>query len=534
MGFGLWLMSRLPADANGTTWCRALVVAGVGLELVNPRLAPVAAAAATPKQRPVLAAARASTALRQLGAATGVAVLGSVFATRLTDEISSRISAFPQLSGQGPQIAGLVLDGRTNVAVKSAPALVRPALYSVIHTSFTQTMHEVFLVAAGVALVSAILALSIRSSDVRKQGTVVDEVAIVPALAALSAGERPRAQLDPGPYALAEVQPAELTPSAVVHAEALVVDITPKEEGVTVDLATIDLASRPFPPAGPTSTEFATVMRPRDQADGRDRVNGRSETDADQSATAEDAGERLGADEEAGSDHPASLGASAAVAHPVPVSSPGAVGHRVHEEAPRDVALLGGDSRGVLELTTAGSLSVRVTRARDGSPVKAELALLSSGADVVLRHWTDGDGGLIVPDLPAGHYELVVQSLGYRPETRPVAVTESGARSVEVGLVGVGHIYGAVAGPGGGWLPGVLITLTDASGAVVATTKSDSAGSFHFTRVLEGSYTVAAPTWAAAIAAVETGPGSVVAADVEFVRSREENDVTVRPLEGGD
>jgi hypothetical protein len=76
--------------------------------------------------------------------------------------------------------------------------------------------------------------------------------------------------------------------------------------------------------------------------------------------------------------------------------------------------------------------------------------------------------------------------------------------------------------------------LADGSGAVVATTTSDDAGSFRFTRVPEGSYTVAAPAWAGADAQVETGPGSVVAADVEFAAWREENDGTMRPLEGGD
>jgi MFS family permease len=470
VGFGLWLMSRLPTHASWADLLPGFVVAGAGLELVNPRLDRVATASAGPQERSVLAAARASTVLRQLGTAIGVAVLGSVFATRLTDEISSRVSTFPQLSGQGPEVAGIVLDGRTSAAIRSAPALVRPALHSVVQTSFTQAMHQVFLVAAGVAIVSAVLALSIKSSDVRNQAEVLEGVAIVPALAALTAGEKPRAELVPGPSVPTELQPAELGPSTVTPAEALVVDVAPKEV-VTVDLATIDLASRPSPPAAPVGAELATV----------------------------------------------------------PVG-----GTPNQETTPTDVTLTRGRAGDVLELAGLGSLAVKVTRSKDGSPLKAELALLRSATDIVLRHWTDGDGELIVPDLPAGHYEVVVQSIGYQPETMPVAVTESGTRSVNVGLVGVGHIYGAVSGPGGGWLPGVLITLADGSGAVVATTTSDDAGSFRFTRVPEGSYTVAAPAWAGADAQVETGPGSVVAADVEFAASREENDGTMRPLEGGD
>ena len=64
---------------------------------------------------------------------------------------------------------------------------------------------------------------------------------------------------------------------------------------------------------------------------------------------------------------------------------------------------------------------------------------------------------------------------------------------MEVALVGMAHIYGAVEGPGGGWLPGVLLTLTDVSDRVVAITKTDAAGSYHFSCVPEGSYTVERP-----------------------------------------
>jgi hypothetical protein len=455
VGTGLWLMSRLPANTTWSDLVPGLVVAGVGLELANPRLAPTAAAAAAAEVRSALSAARASTALRQLGAATGVAVLGSVFATRLTDEISSRVTTFPQLSGQGPQITGLVLDDRTGAAVSSAPALARPALYAVIQTSFTSTMHEIFLIAAGVALVSAVLALSIRSSDVRKPAPAAEAVEMAPALAALRSGERARGQLVPGPSLRPEVQPAETVG---------------RQEPVPLEPLPPGLATITTPPEG-AGTPAGTPARP--------------------------------------SAGPSGVGASSG---PEWLNGGGARADAVAGDLP--------------ERRATGSLRVRVTGARDGSPLKAELALVNSEAEVLLRHWTGSDGELVVPDLAPGDYELVVQSLGYRPETMPVAVGPGATRAVEIGLVGVGHIYGAVAGPTGGWLPGVLVTLTDGSGTVVATTKSDNGGSFHFTRVPEGSYTLAAPAWAGAGSPIETGPGSVVGADVVFGPSPDENGQT--------
>ena len=167
-------------------------------------------------------------------------------------------------------------------------------------------------------------------------------------------------------------------------------------------------------------------------------------------------------------------------------------------------------------LVPSGSLAVRVSRARDGLPLKAELKVLGSTPAEIARYRTGADGELFVPALAPGKYELVVQKVGYRPETMRAEVTEGGTRGVEVALVGMAHIYGAVEGPGGGWLPGVLLTLTDGSDRVVAITKTDAAGSYHFSCVPEGSYTVAAPAYFGATSLVEIGAGSTVAADVVF------------------
>ncbi len=203
VGVGLWLMSRAPASAGWEDLVPGLVTVGVGLELVNPRLGSTAAAAAGPEERSLLAASRTISTMRQLGAAIGVAVLGSVFATRLSDELSSQLSAFSQLSGQAPQMAGLVLEGRRAAAVSAVPANIRPLLLSAVQTSFAGAMHEVLLVASAVGVLSGLLALSIRSSDVPRQKEARQEVQTVPVLASTSRAElvagRARAQLVPGP-----------------------------------------------------------------------------------------------------------------------------------------------------------------------------------------------------------------------------------------------------------------------------------------------------------------------------------------------
>ncbi len=233
VGAGLWLMSGLPAGANWGDLVPGLIIAGVGLELVNPRLAyTAAAAAAQDKPRSAVAAARANSTLRHLGTAIGVAVLGSVFATRLTDEVSSRLSGLSRLNGLGPQIAGLVLEGRFGAALGSAPASVRPAVLLAIHASFTNATHEIFLIAAGVALGSAVLALSVRSGDVPRREASTGEVEIVPAAATLAAAETARAQLTLARLELAEPRPAEPGPAEVAQAKGVHVEVLRGEAGV--------------------------------------------------------------------------------------------------------------------------------------------------------------------------------------------------------------------------------------------------------------------------------------------------------------
>ena len=102
-----------------------------------------------------------------------------------------------------------MLEGRFGAALGSAPASVRPAVLLAIHASFTNATHEIFLIAAGVALGSAVLALSVRSGDVPRREASTGEVEIVPAAATLAAAETARAQLTLARLELAEPRPAE-------------------------------------------------------------------------------------------------------------------------------------------------------------------------------------------------------------------------------------------------------------------------------------------------------------------------------------
>jgi SdrD B-like domain len=98
---------------------------------------------------------------------------------------------------------------------------------------------------------------------------------------------------------------------------------------------------------------------------------------------------------------------------------------------------------------------------------------------------------------------------------------------VQIGLVGGGDIEGALVKSGGLGFEGVDLELVDASGKVIATTRTDYDGFFLFERVAYGSYTirVAKSSAAAAKIAADLGIHLVVSPDKSVVRVG-----TIRPV----
>jgi hypothetical protein len=178
------------------------------------------------------------------------------------------------------------------------------------------------------------------------------------------------------------------------------------------------------------------------------------------------------------------------------------------------VSLRDTEARTYVSLLGIGSLAGSITREKDGGSLEAEVELLNPAGTPVLKCRTDGGGRFILPDVLEGHYVLVVHCTSYRSHNTPVDIGRGVTRQVEVGLTGVGYVYGAVSSPGGAWVAGVPVTLRDSAGDVIATTHTDGAGSFHFPAVAEGRYTVTAAVTSSATAVIDIDAGRAVAADL--------------------
>jgi hypothetical protein len=126
----------------------------------------------------------------------------------------------------------------------------------------------------------------------------------------------------------------------------------------------------------------------------------------------------------------------------------------------------------------------------DGRPLAgASVTLTDTTGRQVDRASSGADGGYRLRPAASGTFLLIASAPHLAPDAEMVAVAESPVHR-DVVLSGSGGLRGTVSDGHGAPLPGALVTLTDGSGQVVASTATDSAGSFALGELLPGSYTL--------------------------------------------
>src|SRR5215831_10871938 len=148
-GVGLLLMRGLTAASTWTHLIPGLIVAGVGVGFINPPLASTAVGVVEPRRAGM--ASGINSTFRQVGIATGIALLGALFAGRFTSEVTSQVARVPALAGNGSRIAKAVQSGGASQTFRSAPPAVRPQVREIAVSSFTTGLNFTLLVAAVIA-----------------------------------------------------------------------------------------------------------------------------------------------------------------------------------------------------------------------------------------------------------------------------------------------------------------------------------------------------------------------------------------------
>ncbi len=168
VGVGLLLMRGLNADSSWTHLIPGMIVGGIGIGMVNPPLASTAVGV-VPPQRAGMASGINST-FRQVGIATGIALLGTLFANKVHSEVLTRVSTVPGLAHRGSQIAAAVQSGKIGSVIGTLPGPDRPAVGTITRTAFTTGLNYILLVAAIIALASGVISLAaIRGKDFVQQ-----------------------------------------------------------------------------------------------------------------------------------------------------------------------------------------------------------------------------------------------------------------------------------------------------------------------------------------------------------------------------
>lgn len=163
VGVGLLLLIGIEPDSGWTHLIPGMIVAGLGIGMINPPLASTAVGVVTPDRAGM--ASGVNSTFRQVGIATGIAALGSIFAHQVADELASKLAGTP-VAGQSDQIAGAVTGGQVDAVLQAAPEAARPEIARAAVESFVDALNHIGLIAAVIAFVSGVLCLLlIRQRD---------------------------------------------------------------------------------------------------------------------------------------------------------------------------------------------------------------------------------------------------------------------------------------------------------------------------------------------------------------------------------
>jgi EmrB/QacA subfamily drug resistance transporter len=175
LGGGLLLLIGIDPNDSWTHLIPGLSVAGFGVGMINVPLASTAVGVVS-HERSGMASGVNST-FRQVGIATGIAALGSIFSHEVAANITSRLAGTPVAESSG-RIADAVTGGQVATVIQAAPASSRLEIADAATASFIDALNHIGAIAAVIAFASGILCLIlIREKDFVVQGAgLADEV----------------------------------------------------------------------------------------------------------------------------------------------------------------------------------------------------------------------------------------------------------------------------------------------------------------------------------------------------------------------
>src|SRR3954454_22102760 len=145
---GLASMAHLTATSTWLVLLPGFILAGIGLGIPSTALASAALSAVEPARAGM--AAGLTNTLRQVGTATGVAVLGALYASRVTTATEHAMAGLPAPPDTVHRLAAAVASGAGTRVAAAVPPAARAAVSHAARAGTASGLHDVLLPAAPV------------------------------------------------------------------------------------------------------------------------------------------------------------------------------------------------------------------------------------------------------------------------------------------------------------------------------------------------------------------------------------------------
>ncbi|MFK0288002.1 MFS transporter [Streptomyces sp. NPDC090499] len=163
VGLGLFLMGGISISTGWEHFIPGSIVAGLGAGLVNPPLASTAVGVVV-QSRSGMASGINST-FRQVGYSASVAVLGSVFATIISNRLRDGLTG-TELGGRAGELSAQVRAGDLDTAVASTPERFHAQVDQMATSGFVSGIGMLITITACIALAGGVVSLLlIRERD---------------------------------------------------------------------------------------------------------------------------------------------------------------------------------------------------------------------------------------------------------------------------------------------------------------------------------------------------------------------------------
>ncbi len=165
----LLLMGTTEPNSTWTVLLPGFILGGLGIGVVNPVLASGAVSVVQPQRSGM--ASGANNTFRQVGIATGIAVLGAVFQSQIVSHTSAALNksaaGHEVLRRGGEQLRGAMSSGEVRHVAAAIPvASARRALVDAYHVGFSATLNHLLDIGAVLAFVGAVAAfVLVRQRD---------------------------------------------------------------------------------------------------------------------------------------------------------------------------------------------------------------------------------------------------------------------------------------------------------------------------------------------------------------------------------